>query len=541
MLRLDSVRFVADVPPPANLSELSRPELEALLVDVFGTVAGLEKVVGEQREEIARLKGLKGRPIIKSSKPSGMDNATEPPKPAKKGKRRFRGKVAPRVSIEHQVVKVAVPEGSRFKGYEPFLVQDLVISATATCYRRERWMPPDGRTILAPLPEGIDSHFGPELRRFVLMQYHQSQSTLPRLATFLRSVGVAISKRQLQRLLTDKQESFVAEAQDVLRAGLETSAYVSVDDTGARHAGKNGFCTQIGNDWFTWFGTRSSKSRLNFLDLLRTGHTDYVLNDAAYGYMRKHSLSAPLIASLAAQPQTAFADQATWLAHLDRLGFTKLDVTPDPVRVATEGALWGSVQSHKFLCDAVVLSDDAGQFNVGQHALCWVHAERLVHKLDTFTDKHHAAQTRVRGLIWDFYADLKAYRAKPSPRRAGTLRARFDSIFLRRTGFVTLDRLLKRLHANKAELLMVLDRPETPLHTNGSENDIRCYVTRRKVSGGTRSDAGRDCRDTFLGLAKTCDKLGITAWDYLGSRLKVAGHTVIKPLDHYIRARFRPA
>jgi hypothetical protein len=101
------------------------------------------------------------------------------------------------------------------------------------------------------------------------MQYHQGQSTLPRLAALLRSLGVAISKRQLQRLLTDKQDDFVSEARDVLRAGLETSPYVSVDDTGARHAGKNGFCTQIGNDWFTWFGTRSSKSRLNFLDLLR--------------------------------------------------------------------------------------------------------------------------------------------------------------------------------------------------------------------------------------------------------------------------------
>jgi hypothetical protein len=268
--------------------------------------------------------------------------------------------------------------------------------------------------------------------------------------------------------------------------------------------------------------------------------------------MRKHSLSAPLIASLAAQPQTAFADQAAWLAHLDRLGFTKLDVTPDPIRIATEGALWGSVQSHRFLCDAVVLSKpalgpaqpdpwDAGQFNVGQHALCWVHAERLVHKLDTFTDKNRAAQTRVRGLIWDYYADLKAYRLKPSPRRADALRKQFDRIFLRRTGFVTLDRLLKRLHANKAELLMVLDRPEIPLHTNGSENDIRCYVTRRKVSAGTRSDAGRDCRDTFLGLAKTCDKLGIAVWDYLGSRLKIAGHRLIQPLDHYIRGRFRPA
>ena len=121
------------------------------------------------------------------------------------------------------------------------------------------------------------------------------------------------------------------------------------------------------------------------------------------------------------------------------------------------------------------------------------------------------------------------------------MRARFDRIFLRRTGFVTLDRLLKRLHANKAELLMVLDRPETPLHTNGSENDIRCYVTRRKVSAGTRSDVGRDCRDAFLGLAKTCDKLGIAVWDYLGSRFKVAGHILVQPLDHYVRGRFRPA
>jgi Transposase IS66 family len=538
LLRLDSVRFLGHVPPPPNLSGLSRAELEALLVELFGKVAALEQLAGEQREEIARLKGLKGRPTIK---PSGMDKGTEPPKSERRGKRRFRGKVTPRVPIEDQVVKVAVPEGSRFKGYEPFLVQDLVIAARATCYQRERWVTPDGRTILAPLPDWVDGHFGPELRRFVLMQYHQGQSTLPRLTALLHSIGLAISKRQLQRLLTDKQADFVSEAQDVLRAGLATSPFVSVDDTGARHAGKNGFCTQIGNDWFTWFGTRVSKSRLNFLDLLRAGHTDYVLNDAAYDYMRKHSLSAPLIACLRAEPQTGFADQAAWLAHLDRLGFTGLDVTPDPVRVATEGALWGSVQSHQFLCEAVVLSDDAGQFNVGRHALCWVHAERLVYKLDAFTDKHRAAQARVRGLIWDYYADLKTYRLKPNQRRSSALRARFDRIFLRRTGFVTLDRLLKRLHANKAELLMVLERPEIPLHTNGSENDIRCYVTRRKVSAGTRSEIGRNCRDAFLGLAKTCDKLGVALWDYLGSRFKVAGHIVIQPLDHYVRGRFRPA
>ena len=120
-------------------------------------------------------------------------------------------------------------------------------------------------------------------------------------------MGVAISKRQLVRLLTENHEGFIAEAQDVLRAGLETSPWVSVDDTGARHAGKNGFCTQIGNEWFTWFRTRSSKSRLNFLDLLRAGHTDYVLNDAAYDYMRDQGLPAATIARLKAEPETRFA------------------------------------------------------------------------------------------------------------------------------------------------------------------------------------------------------------------------------------------
>jgi hypothetical protein len=210
------------------------------------------------------------------------------------------------------------------------------------------------------------------------------------------------------------------------------------------------------------------------------------------------------------------------------------------VRVASEGALWGAVTAHGFLCEAVVLSDDAGQFNVGQHALCWIHAERLVHKLETVTDQQRAAQQYVRELIWWFYADLKAYRLDPTPRRRRELQARFDRIFRRRTGFATLDRLLKRLHANKAELLMVLDRPEIPLHTNGSENDIRCQVTKRQVSGGTHSDTGRDCRDAFLGLAKTCRKLGLAFWDYLGARLKLPGAPFVPYLPDLIRCQARP-
>jgi len=373
------------------------------------------------------------------------------------------------------------------------------------------------------------------------MQYHQGQVTVPRLVAQLQAIGVSISKRQLVRLLIAGQDEFLAESRDVLRAGLQTASWVSVDDTGARHQGVNGVCTQIGNDDFAWFGTTSSKSRLNFLDLLRAGHTDYVINEAALAYMREHALAGPSIARLAEHPEKQFADPAAWQAHLERLGLTALTVTPDPVQIATEGAVWGSIHAHAFLRDTVIVSDDAGQFDIGHHALCWVHAERLIHKLDTFTEQQRVSQQRVRSLIWRFYADLKAYRTNPTPRRRGQLRARFDRIFARRTGFVTLDRLLARLRANKAELLAVLNRPDIPLHTNGSERDIRCQVTKRKVSGGTRSDVGRDCRDAFLGLAKTCAKLGIAFWDYLGSRCGIAGQPAVPPLADLIRCRARPA
>jgi hypothetical protein len=104
---------------------------------------------------------------------------------------------------------------------------------------------------LAALPAGVSGHFGAELRRFVLFQYHQGQVTVERLTVQLRAIGISISSRQVMRLLIAGQDDFLSENRAVLRVGLQTANWITVDDTGARHAGKNGFCTQIGNDRFT--------------------------------------------------------------------------------------------------------------------------------------------------------------------------------------------------------------------------------------------------------------------------------------------------
>src|SRR4051794_9161284 len=301
-----------------SLSGLPRAELEALAERLLAENDALRQVVTELKAEVATLKGVKGRPKLR---PSGMEKGAGSEPGATNRGRGGRGK-ADRLTVDEERVVAAadVPAGSRFKGYEDFLVQDLVLRPHVVRLRRERWLTPDGRTVVAPMPAGIAGHFGPELRRFVLAQYHQGQVTVPRLVAQLRAIGLLISKRQVVRLLNQGQDAFLAEAREVLRAGLATADWISVDDTGARHRHRNGVCTQLGNGHFAAFATTGSKSRLNFLEVLRAGYADYVINAEALAYMRRRALADPVIARLAEHPERHFPDEAAWLRHLERLG-----------------------------------------------------------------------------------------------------------------------------------------------------------------------------------------------------------------------------
>jgi hypothetical protein len=391
---------------PPDIDGLGLAELKPLLLQAYEKIAQQDALIAALREEVARLKGLKGRPQLK---PSGMEKSTQERgkgkrKPGRRGAKRSKLTIHQTKVVKHKNIE----PGSRFEGYEDFIVQDIVVEPRTVLYRRERWQLPSGETIIAPLPAGSVDHFGAELKRFVISQYVQGQVTVPRLVNLLNDIGIVISKRQVMRFLIEGQDTFLTEARDVLRTGLSSAAWITVDDTGARHKAQNGYCTHVGNDQFASFTTTGSKSRLNFFEVLLAGDTTHLINEATIAYMREHNLSGIVINRLTAHTKKSFADRDAWMAHLKELGITELEVNPDPVRVATEGALWCSIAAQGLLDGTVIVSDGAGQFDVAAHARCWIHAERLFHKLDAFTDEQRQAKEDIQGRIWTLYADLKA-------------------------------------------------------------------------------------------------------------------------------------
>jgi hypothetical protein len=375
-------------------------------------------------------------------------------------------------------------------------------------------------------------HFGANLVAYVLDQYHQAQVTEPLLLAQLGEYGIDISAGQLHRLLTENKDRFHQEKDELLTAALAVSSYVGTDDTGARHRGHNGYCTALGNDLFASFESSATKSRLNFLQVLQGRQRDYAINEVALAYWGRQQLAAALVERLTQGPQ-AFASAAAWQERLAALGVSDAR----HVRIATEGALLGGLVARGVAADLVVLSDGAPQFDVFVHASCWIHAERPLVKLVPYHDAHRAAIARVRGQIWDLYQDLKAYRAQPDAAQRPALEARFDALVGQRTGYPNIDGVLQEMAAHRADLLRVLGRPDVPLHNNAMESDIREFVKRRKLSGGTRSEAGRRCRDTFASLKKTCRKLGVRFWEYLQDRVR--GLSQIPRLAELIRQKAR--
>jgi hypothetical protein len=522
---------------PEVRPEERTPLVESLLAvirQVLDHVQQLEATVQQLRDENALLKGQKPRPTIS---PSQLESPPKPP-PPKDGKRPGSAKrsknsqlVIPRDVPLHPD---QLPPGAVFKGYEPYVVQELFIEAQATRYLRARYELPDGGSVLASLPVEVlpGSHYGPNLICYILNQHHHAYVTQPLLLEQLQDFGIDISAGQLSCILTN-QELFHQEKDDVRAAGLETASYIGTDDTGARHRGRNGYGNVIGNELFACFESTDTKSRLNFLQVLHGNQRLYAINEITVAYWEGQGLAAALVEQLSRGPQT-FPDESAWQARL-----TELAITSDRhVRMASEGALLGGLIERGVSPQLVVLSDGAPQFDILLHASCWVHAERPLARLVAHNDAHRAVIEQVREQIWQLYQDLKAYRAQPEDTQKPVLETRFAALCNQKTGYPNIDAVLKEMRDHQTDLLRVLERPEVPLHNNASESDIREYVKKRKISGGTRSSAGRRCRDTFASLKKTCRKLGVNFWNYLQDRVRGLGK--VTRLAELIRQRAAP-
>ena len=506
-------------------------KLYALIEQLHKQLGEKSKQLEEAQAEIRRLKNLPKKPDIK---PSELDKPKNTSSPKEDKKRPGSDKVSKKRNLQiHEKKEVKakeVPQGWVFKGYKPYVIQDLLIRANNISYQREIWQSPDGKhQLVASLPAHLQGkQFGETLQAFILQQYYDCAVTQPLLHTSLKDFGVQISTGQISNILIEHKEDFHEEKTSLLAKAIELKEELRTDDTGARHRFKNGFCNCINSDLFTYFTTSYSKSRVNFLEILRLNRSNYELNETALAYAQKEGLPAKYYQVLEASQtagQGSFDDKEALQAYFDQHNWT----AKYAIRTITEALLIGSIVNHGFDMDTLLHSDGAGQFNLFAHSLCWKHAERPLVKLVCYTKQQQIQLENKKKAYWSLYQALKQYKLQPDNKQAVLLEQQFDRLCKPVLNYASLNQVLEELKVKKDKLLLVLSRPEASLHNNDSERDIREYVKRRKISAGTRSENGKKARDTFLSLKKTCRKLGISFWDYLLDRLTHADN--IPPLS----------
>ncbi len=287
---------------------------------------------------------------------------------------------------------------------------------------------------------------------------------------------------------------------------------------------------------FTYFTTTFSKSRINFLEILRQEKEDYHINQASLSYIENERLTVgycQILKQSYDQGERVFKDKKTLEEYFKSKGIT----AKYAIKHITEALLIGSIVEHGFDPNTVIHSDGAGQFNIFIHSLCWKHAERRLVELKYYDSVQQEQLESKKAKYWLLYQQLKLYKEKPDRKKALQLSQNFDSLCEPVADFGALNHVLDDLKRKKDQLLVVLNRPTTSLHNNDSERDIREYVKRRKISAGTRSENGRRARDTFLSLKKTCRKLDVSFWEYLKDRLKKSN--LIPPLSQIMLQKYQ--
>jgi Transposase IS66 family len=531
-----------------DLSHITDERTRTLIVRLLNLVENLsadlrdaQTEIQRLRDENNRLKGEQGKPDSKPpSPPTPPTNYSSEPERHRRVERGKRGKRQPiRIDREQTLTvdRTILPPDAIFKGYDEVVVQDIRIQTDHVLFRKEVFYAPStGQSYRAPLPRGYTGEFGPGIHALVLVLSFGCLVSEAKIRELLTNVGVQIAEGTISHLLIHDQTRFHAEADAVMQAGLASSPWQQIDDTGTRVNGQNQYCQILCNPLYTSYRTTATKDRLSVVDVLRGGHPRrFRLNTEACRYLDLVKLAQVTRERLQALPWDQDLDEPTLAAllarHLPTLGNQARKWIMDAMAVASYHAQTDVPVVQLLVCD------DAPQWAWLTDAIggCWVHEGRHYKKLTPRVATHRQALDAVLDDFWSFYDDLLAYREQPTATERVRLAAAFDTLCATKTDYWALNDRIAKTRARKNVLLAVLEHPEIPLHNNAAELAARQRVRKRDVSFGPRTAAGAKAWDTFMSLADTTRKLGVSFYQYIQDRIRGEGQ--ISPLAELIAER----
>jgi len=531
-----------------DLAGITNPNLRKCFVGQLNIIqqlsaenARLREENQRQRDEIARLKGEQGKPDIKPSNKSGDISSEKRRKNREKRKRQNRRSKIVEVDRTQRcsVAPESLPEDAEYKSTETVVIQDVVFRRDNVAFEREKYYSPSERKVYyGPLPTGYEGYrFGPGVRSLVLMLYYATGTSEPKILELLGHVGVHMSAGELSRLLIHDIDQFHEEKDEVQRAGLESSPWHQLDDTGQRVNGVNQYCHVLGNPLYSIYRTLPRKDRPTVLALLRGTETPrYLVNDEAVALAAEFKVSGAVL--------SYFQERLPWSEELDEKAF---------IEAYDAGLKWIGGQTKKKLFEAAALAayraqtdvpvvrtllgDDAPQFDeiTDERALCWVHEGRHYAKLTPMFEPFQKELEAFQDRFWDYYRELRAYRLRPTAAKAAHLEESFDDLFSTEADYEALADRITKTQQKKTELLLVLTHPELPLHNNDSELTVRQRKRKMDVSLSLRTTTGASAWDSMQSIVGTTKKLGVNIYEYFVDR--VTGRRSVPRLADLIKQK----
>jgi len=502
------------------------------------------------KDEVNHLKGEQGKPNIKAntqqsdhSSEQERKSSDDSNKGAKKKKRQRKPKLA-NVKIDREqkcpIDKSILPKDAQFKGYSDTVIQDIKIITDNVKYRREMYYSPSQKkTYLGELPSDVagKGEYGVGVRSLIPLLKSECHLSERCILDFFQNFGIEVSSAYISNQWTKGYTDFHQEKTAIFEAGLLSTPYQQIDDTGARVKGQNHYTQIICNPFYSAYFTTQRKDRLTVLDVFRNfTPREFLYNSEAISLLDSFKLAKKIRLAIEQQLEKD-------TRYNEKMINSLLDIIkPGPqqrTRIMEACAIAAYREQKEKPVIKILMCDDAPQFKLltEELTLCWIHDGRHYKKLNPVVPVHDTLRDEFLTKYWLYYHKLQEYKEAPDPNRAIELAQQFDELFVTQTGYQQLDERIAKTHAKRRELLLVLKYPELPLHNNASELSARVQARARDISLHTMSENGTKIKDTFMTISQTAKKLGVRTYDYIRDR--VSGELKLPSLAQLIHEKYQ--